>query len=499
MQENRTDIHRNDRILPDAGSVIRDIVKQWQIIVLIGISVALLAGIAGKLTYQPQYQATATFTIGKNGWSDSAVSENLSVADSLTESLKELAKSSLLEHRVCEALGADRISGTIEIDGIEASNLMTVTVTADSSRNAWEICNASLDVVSELAGSLMQDAAIRVIQKPQIPLHVSNPLRVRNIMEKGGGAGIMMALFLVVFYSYWKDTVKNSTDLADVTDTPLLGIVCRERKYKTLRSWVKQMPCSLRIDYPGLSFSYVEAFRMLAGQIRRRTAHTGDQIFLVTSVSENEGKSTVAANLALALLQDGCSVLLMDLDFAKPTQHQIFHLEQEAYERFDLIGTLHRQEALRMKRMGSKGELPVVCNTSPGRQVLDRRTLLYLREVLAELRKEYDYILLDASPLSLVAETEALTELADRSILVIREDWTPTADIREAAQLLETVRGKLLGCVLNQDRGETLAGSSYGYGYGKYGKYGIYGMYGKYRYGHYGYGKEPRQEGGGLK
>ena len=153
----------------------------------------------------------------------------------------------------------------------------------------------------------MQDAAIRVIQKPQIPLHVSNPLRVRNIMEKGGGAGIMMALFLVVFYSYWKDTVKNSTDLADVTDTPLLGIVCRERKYKTLRSWVKQMPCSLRIDYPGLSFSYVEAFRMLAGQIRRRTAHTGDQIFLVTSVSENEGKSTVAANLALALLQDGCS------------------------------------------------------------------------------------------------------------------------------------------------------------------------------------------------
>ena len=83
----------------------------------------------------------------------------------------ELAKSSLLEHRVCEALGVDRISGTIEMDGVEASNLMTVTVTADSSRNAWEICNASLDAsVSELAGSLMQDAAIRVIQKPQIPL-----------------------------------------------------------------------------------------------------------------------------------------------------------------------------------------------------------------------------------------------------------------------------------------------------------------------------------------
>ena len=48
MQENRTDIHRNGRILPDAGSVIRDIVKQWQIIALIGISAALLAGIVGK-------------------------------------------------------------------------------------------------------------------------------------------------------------------------------------------------------------------------------------------------------------------------------------------------------------------------------------------------------------------------------------------------------------------------------------------------------------------
>ena len=496
MQENRTDIQNGERILPDVGAVIRDVLKQWQIIVFVGIAAALLTGTATRLTYQPQYRVTATFTIGKSGWADSAVSENLSVADSLTESLKELAKSSLLEHRVCEKLGVDFLAGTITMDGVEGSNLMTVTVTADTPRGAWEICNGVLDTVTDLVGSLMQDASIRVMQKPEIPLTPSNPLYIKNRMEQGAGVGIILAVFLLVIRSYWKDTVRSSMELTRETGADLLGTICRERKYKTVRSWFRQASCSLCVDHPGLSFAYVEGFRMLAGQIRRRTRQTGDQILLLTSVSENEGKSTVAANLALTLCREGASVLLMDLDFAKPAQHQIFQLEEEAYDRFHLIEALHKQDALRMKRMGSREELPVVLNTCPGRQVLDRKTLRYLKEVLKELRKEYDYILLDTSPLSLVAETEALADLADRSILVVREDWTTTVDIREAAELLETVRGKLLGCVLNQDRGESLAGSSYGYGYGKYGKYG---MYGKYRYGHYGYGKEPGREGGGVK
>lgn len=477
MQDNRATIQKKEYLLPDIGMIVRDIRKRWKMIILIGIAAAFFAGTAAQLLYRPEYCSNATFTIGKKGWADSTVSENLSVADSLSESLEELTQSSLLEHRVCEKLGVSALHASIVVNAVEASNLMTVTVTADSPRSAWEICNGVLDVFRDLSGSLMQDATIRVMQEPQIPLTVSNPPQIKIAMEKGGIAGVLAVLFWSVLCSYWRDTIRKSSDLTDRTGTVLLGSICRERKYKTFRSWLKQMPCPMNIEHPGLSFSYVEGYRMLAGQIRYRTGQTGEQILLVTSVSENEGKSTVAANLALTLQKEGATVLLMDLDFAKPAQHRIFQLDESACERFHLIDALQNEEPLRMKRMGISETLPVVFNTSSGHQVLSRSVIRYLKKTLQELRREFDYILLDSSPLSLVAETEVLADLADASILVVREDWTGQKQIREALDLLGSADSRLLGCVLNQKRGERTAGGRYGYyGYGKY-RYGYYGKY----------------------
>ena len=103
-------------------------------------------------------------------------------------------------------------------------------------------------------------------------------------------------------------------------------------------------------------------------------------------------------------------------------------------------------------------------------------------------RGAYDYIILDTPPMSAGSDAEVLSDLADGTLLVIRQNQANAGALRGALEVLQETRAKVLGCVLNDCRSSPITDqSSYGYGYGTYGHYGHYGKYGKYgKYGAYG-------------
>ena len=93
-----------------------------------------------------------------------------------------------------------------------------------------------------------------------------------------------------------------------------------------------------------------------------------------------------------------------------------------------------------------------------------------LKNILDFCRQRMDYIIMDTSPLSLVSDTEELAELADASVLVIRQDLVLAKDINDAVDILNQTRVKVLGCIFN-DVMTGFAGSTGNYGYGgHYGK-----------------------------
>ena len=110
-----------------------------------------------------------------------------------------------------------------------------------------------------------------------------------------------------------------------------------------------------------------------------------------------------------------------------------------------------------------------------------------------------DIVILDTPPMSLMADAEAVANLADISVLVVQYNRTLAADINDAIDELKKYRCHMSGCILNGVRtlpgsGRKVVGSYYGnYNhYGKYGKYGNYGNYGKYgAYGHYAERRNP--------
>ena len=100
--------------------------------------------------------------------------------------------------------------------------------------------------------------------------------------------------------------------------------------------------------------------------------------------------------------------------------------------------------------------------------------------LLEECLDRYDYVIIDSAPAGVVTDTEELSQYADASLLVIRQDVVPVRTINDTIDMLNNTKGKVIGCVLNDAKGHGSSGAShYGYGYG-------YGS-GKNRY-KYGYG-----------
>ena len=118
-----------------------------------------------------------------------------------------------------------------------------------------------------------------------------------------------------------------------------------EEKNKSLKRKLrrKKQKASILITDPVVSFEYVEAIKKLASRVLIRMEDRKGKVILLTSLLENEGKSTVAANLALALSEEGKKVLLVDADFRNPAIYKILNMREEEFT--GLAGALSQADS----------------------------------------------------------------------------------------------------------------------------------------------------------
>ena len=203
-------------------------------------------------------------------------------------------------------------------------------------------------------------------------------------------------------------------------------------------------------------------------------------MLMVTSLLENEGKSTVAVNLAMAMAKKYRKVLLIDCDLRKPACAMLLEHKWNGIGVRDVLrGQAHPRSVVRLE--GSSG-LHLMLEKKSDRQSGDLVNSENMKRLLAWAREEYEIVILDLPPMSAVTDAEAMADLADCSLLVVRQNTARTSALNKAIAALERGSAKMLGCVLNNVYGTRLFSDQGGggYGYGKYGKYGQYGRYGAY-------------------
>jgi len=191
-----------------------------------------------------------------------------------------------------------------------------------------------------------------------------------------------------------------------------------------------------------------EQFRVAATRLALSQYANKGKVTVITSAVKGEGKSVVAANLAYALARDmGKRTLLVDGDLKCPTVHEYWGIPQAPGLRDVLQGAQSLESCLRQE-----GELPLwilPCGTDRGRAVDDLSMISQISEILAHLREQYDFILIDAPPVLPLADMHVMAGLADMVAFVIRAGLTPRHAVESALRTLGTA-SKNMSIILNE-------------------------------------------------
>lgn len=441
---------------------------------------ALIVSLFFSWAHTPKYQATMTYAVTSR--SSSVVSSgNLVATREVAAVLTEMLRTSLIKDniRAADARLAD-FDGTISASQLGESNFIIVTVTAATPETAFLALNALVEVFPDVADFISTRNVLNVMRNPSVSAYPANAVDVQQYCKIAAilGAGIMAVL--LCYLSILSETIQTRTGARQLLDAPIIASVCHEHKNRTLKTLLTRSNKQVRVFAPTTSFAYTEQISAVCSQLEHEATIRQRKIFLVTGVGESEGKSTVAANVAASLALKGHQVALVDCDLRKPSVVRFFNKEYDP--------PLHLNKMLAQPYSRDNLRQCMVRNEQLGMYMLfpingdDRSTELISGETMATLIQQlrvFDYVIIDSPPMGMFPDAEALADLVDASLLVVRQNYTAACDVNDAVDNLRACKSAFLGCVLNDMRD----GLRFRYGYGKrYGYGSKYSYTGKYAY-----------------
>lgn len=212
-----------------------------------------------------------------------------------------------------------------------------------------------------------------------------------------------------------------------------------------------------------------EAFRAIRTSIFFNSKGKSSQIIQVTSPTPGDGKSTLAANLAVSLAQSGKKVLICDADLRRPTVHYLFGNDSDIGFTQVLKGEAEIEDAIADCDVDGLSIMPCGARPTNPSELLTSTRLYELFEVL---REKFDYIIMDTPPMLAVTDPCAVAARADGVILAMRIKKNIKLSASRAKEILDSVNAPILGIVVNgagMVQGNYSNSGAYGYGYGGYG------------------------------
>ena len=288
----------------------------------------------------------------------------------------------------------------------------------------------------------------KVVDVPQCDVRSRSP-KLKNLLVLCFMLGLMFPAALLYIYTLLNDKIDDVKDYERRVKAPMLGEIVQNSRHAHI---------AIR---EGESTVSAELFRLMRTNLRFViSSEVKSPVILVTSCINGEGKSYISCNIALSLAILGKKVALVGMDIRKPMIAQYFGLSQRGHLTDYLAEPSVTIDDIIVPSGEHKNLDLLPCGTIPPNpaELLQSKRV---EELFAELRKRYDYIIVDTAPLALVSDTYLLDRIADLTILVSRFKYTPMEMVDYLNRIVEQDRMHHVACVLNGTKS-----SRTGYGYG---------------------------------
>jgi len=449
-----------------APQIFRVLRRSWLVIVaavLLGTGV----GIASSLATTPVYRADTRLFVAIQPAAPSTtdlVQGNNAAQQKVTSYVAVVTSAKVLQP-VIDDLGLDttvaQLARHVSADSPLNSVLLDISVRADApdeaSRIASAVAKSLTSVVTEQLEKPVAGGAslvkIESIQPPTPPSRPESPNLLRRIA--GGAALGLLVGFAGAALRHALDTrVRSQSDLEAVTDVPVLGVIGHDPEAGRRPLIVHADPRSPR----------AESFRSLRTNVQFLDLDEMNRSFTVTSAVPSEGKSTTAANLAIAMAENGARVVLVDADLRRPRLAQILELEGAAGLTDVLIGRAELDDVTVPWGAGGLSVLPAGGIPPNPSELLGSASM---RALMHELEVTYDAVIVDAPPLLPVTDAAILARLTSGAILIAALGRTSRHQLRAAFDALAGTGSRAFGVVLTMVRSKGASAD----GYRTYGTY----------------------------
>ena len=321
-----------------------------------------------------------------------------------------------------------------------------------------------INLIKDYGGFLTE--VLAPVQKAEQPSWPVLPL----VLALGGVCGLFFGCGLAYLVELSDKTFRSPDELHRALRLPIMAHVPSTSIKRRRRGGEPGIdPSVIAAHNPASRFA--EVFRGLRTALRFSASGAQCRVLQVTSASPRDGKTTVAANLAVSFAQSGKRVLLVDGDLRRPRVDAVFGIQPDAGMVELLAGEARLDDAVAASGVENLWLLPCGRQPSNPAEVLSSPEF---EQLVHLLREQYDLVIIDSPPVLAVSDPAVIAPRADGVLLTVRITKHGRPGVIQARQILAGIGSHLLGVVVNSsDKGHGFTYSrGYGYGYGSGATYG---------------------------
>jgi len=342
----------------------------------------------------------------------------------------------------------------------------------DSNRTLYEGLLEKLKEAGVTAG--LRSNNFRIIDAARVPTFPSEPNIPRNL-SFALVLGVISGVGLAFLLENMDNTVRTPEQATAISGLPSLGMIPLGSKSASHGATGKRLALTASkevvetVTQVRPQSQMAESYRALRTSLLLSNLGAPPKVIMVTSARPQEGKTTTSINAAIVLAQKGVRVLLMDADLRRPSVHKTLGMGPRSGLSNVLTGSATVQQTITTSPI--LPNLFIMPSGTPPPNPAELLASSNMRDLIAELRQQFDHIVIDTPPTLSVTDAVVLSPRADATILVIRSGQTTKQALRRARDILMQVNAHVAGVLLNA---VDLTSPDYYYYYEYQGKYGQY-------------------------